>query len=73
LELRRENIRGNASSLRRGQEISDFQPLSRQILAFSRALGKVMRTGNDNGAEALLAWMNAAAAQVIVFAPSVAA
>lgn len=32
-----------------------------------------MRTGDDNGAEALLTGMNAAAAQVIVFAPSVAA
>lgn len=32
-----------------------------------------MRTGYDNGAEALLARMNTAAAQVIVFAPSVAA
>lgn len=30
-----------------------------------------MRTGDDNGAEALLARMNTAAAQVIVFAPSV--
>ena len=68
MELRQENIRGNASSLLRGQEISDFQPLIRQILALSRALGKVMRTGDDNGAEALLARMNAAATQVIVFA-----
>ena len=32
-----------------------------------------MRTGKDNGAEALLTGMNAAAAQVIVFAPTVAA
>lgn len=32
-----------------------------------------MRTGDDNGAEALLARMNTAAAQVIVFAPSIAA
>ena len=32
-----------------------------------------MRTGDDNGAEALLASMNAAATQVIVFAATVAA
>ena len=32
-----------------------------------------MRTGDDNGTEALLAGMNAAATQVIVFAPTVAA
>lgn len=32
-----------------------------------------MRTGKDNSAEALLTGMNAAAAQVIVFAPTVAA
>lgn len=32
-----------------------------------------MQTGDDNGAEALLARMNAAAAQVIVFAATVAA
>ena len=32
-----------------------------------------MRTGDDNGAEALLAGMNATTAQVIVFAPTVVA
>lgn len=30
-----------------------------------------MRTSDDNGAEALLAGMNASAAQIIVFAPTV--
>lgn len=41
-------------------------------MALSRALGKVMWTGDNNCTEALLTGMNAAAAQVIVFAPSVA-
>jgi hypothetical protein len=50
----------------------DFQPLSRHIFCPICPLGCVEGTRYNFSPEALLARMNAAAAQVIVFAPSVA-
>jgi len=57
-----------------GREILDFQPFSQHktgLSVYSAAFGNVAWTSDDFSPETLLAGMDAAAAQIIVFAPSV--
>ena len=67
-------MQGNFSVLFIGREILDFQPFSQHktgLSVYSAAFGNVAWTSDDFSPETLLAGMDAAAAQIIVFAPPV--
>lgn len=68
---RQENIRGTLQAPLTGQKSRDFQHLSRHIFRPVCPLGFVEWTRYNFSPEALLAGMEAAAAQVVVFAPPV--